>query len=59
MNWQTEKLIESAKNEVNDEGIFTPDQIAALHGMIDRLGAAIAKEADCNKGSVNYGGHGF
>lgn len=59
MNHQTEAILERAKATVDDEGVFTPDQIHLLHRMIDDIGRAIGKEADCNKGSVSYGGHGF
>lgn len=58
MNHQTAKIIEDAKYEVNDEGVFSYDQITHLHNMIDKLAAAIEKEILCSGGSQG-GGHGF
>lgn len=49
MNHQTERILNEAKHMVSDKGVFTDDQIMLLHNMIDRIGAAIAKEAQLAK----------
>lgn len=47
MNWQTKEILEVAKEKVNDQGVFSEDQITLLHKMIDKIGSAIEKEASC------------
>lgn len=50
MNHQTKAILEEAKKTVADQGAFTDDQITLLHKLIDKLGEAIAKEAQCASG---------
>lgn len=52
MNWQTKEILERAKLEINDEGVFSPDQISRLIDLIDNIGKAIDRESECNKPSV-------
>lgn len=53
MNHQTEKIINEAIDMVNDEGVFSLDQINCLMKMIYMIGEAIEKESYCNKSSIN------
>lgn len=54
MNWQTEELFKRARQSINDEGVFSPDQILKLEDMIDLIKAAISKESDCIGSSINH-----
>ena len=54
MNWQTEKILERAREEIRDEGVFTPDQINALERMIDRISEAMDKESSCISAAINH-----
>jgi len=47
MSYIVESILETAKQDINDEGVFSQDQIAHLHGMIDTIGHAIEKEVEC------------
>jgi len=49
MNWQTEELIEVAKDVISDHGVFSPDQIYLLSVMIDKISEAIETEIECSK----------
>jgi hypothetical protein len=51
MNWQTKEILERAKREINDEGVFSSDQISRLIDLVNNIGKAIDKESDCNKPS--------
>lgn len=49
MNWQTQNLFDEAKKIVSDETVFSPEQIALLVKMIDKIDHAVDKESDCIK----------
>lgn len=57
MNWQTKAILNELKKSINDESVFSPDQIAVLQLMIDSISSAIEKESHC-KGHQS-GGQGF
>lgn len=54
MNWQTKEILKKAKDEINDETVFSGDQIALLHDLISNIEKAIDKEAKCSTASVGY-----
>lgn len=54
MNWQTEDIIARVKDEINDEGVFSPDQIAALLAMITGISEAMEKESGCISSGINH-----
>lgn len=47
MNWQTEKILDDAKRDISDEGVFSHDQIMALNDLIDSIKKALDKESLC------------
>ena len=54
MNWQTEKIFETAQDKIKDEGVFTPDQIVVLEAVVDLLKKAIETEIRCISSHINH-----
>ena len=52
MNWQTREIIKEAKETINDEGVFSYDQVTKLLRILDLIEKAIDKESDCNKPNI-------
>lgn len=44
MDNKTQNLINEAMSEVNDQSVFTEDQIQLLQGMVYRIGLAIQRK---------------
>lgn len=54
MNWQTEKILLEAEDAIADEGIFSPDQIAALRTMVHAFRRALDKESACTSSGIRH-----
>lgn len=52
MNWKTEEILNTAKLDISDEGVFSEDQIGKLVQLIDSVKRAIDCESRCNTPSV-------
>lgn len=48
LNHQTKAIIDATKDAINDEGVFSPDQINLLHDLIDGFATALRKEISCS-----------
>lgn len=53
MNWKTKEILDTAIDNINDEEVFSQDQIGKLKDLIYTIGNAIERECDVNKPSVN------
>lgn len=43
MNWRASDLFQAARENLNDEGVFSPDQIKLLQETLEMLEAAVDK----------------
>lgn len=61
MNWQTKEIIDETKEAINDEAVFSPDQISLLMRLIQGFEQALEKESRCLESGISFsgGGHGF
>lgn len=50
MKNHTKQALEEAKEIIDDEGVFTPDQISLLNAMIEKIAEAFNEESV----SINY-----
>ena len=56
MNHQTKRIMNEAIAKLNDEGVFSADQIALLQVTVDRIADAIDMESKCISCGINHSG---
>ena len=44
---EIDEIIELARRDISDEGVFTPDQIGCLRAMLDEIEKAVTRAAQC------------
>jgi len=54
MNHQTQDILKEAKRAIQDQGVFSEDQITALEKFTDLIADAIAKESLCIGSGINH-----
>ncbi len=52
MNWKTIEILKEAKALINNDGVFSLNQVALLQSFVDLIAEAIARESDCNRPSI-------